>query len=233
MTTKCPSRKNIIIPMSSNNASSFMRNSSLNVTNINRELRNARTNILVDYIKSDNTGIIVTTNKVAQQSNLAIIDRYVKNSNDINSLQVENSRLPKSKLYLKIIGIPYYPHADSREKLSSSDIENVLKQNHIFDNISLASRPRIIKVSPKSDMAIVWIDIWDVQSRRNAKLLINQCCNVGNYIATVRGATMNPGVPQCKNYWRWGHSTFSCHIQGAKCVKCNGPHKSEHHREFR
>ena len=232
MTTKGPSRKNIIIPMSSDNASSFMRNSSLNIANINRELRNARTNILVDYIKSDNTGIIVTTNKVAQLSDLAIIDRYVKNSDDINSLQVEDPRLLKSKSYLKIIGIPYYPHADSREKLSSSDIESILKQNHIFDNISLASRPRIIKVSPKSDMAIVWIDIWDVQSGRNAKLLINRCFNVGNYIATVRGATMNPSVPQCKNCWRWGHSTFSCHIQGTKCIKCNGPHKSEHHREF-
>ena len=155
MTTKGPSRKNIIIPMSSDNASSFMRNSSLNVANINRELQNARTDILVDYIKSDNTGIIVTTNKVAQQSDLAIIDRYVKNSNDINSLQAEDPRLPKSKSYLKIIGIPFYPHADSQEKLSLSDIENVLKQNHIFDNISLASRLRIIKVTSKSDMAIV------------------------------------------------------------------------------
>ena len=38
MTTKGPSRKNIIIPMSSNNALSFMRNLSLNVANINREL---------------------------------------------------------------------------------------------------------------------------------------------------------------------------------------------------
>ena len=209
-----------------------MRNSSLNIANINKKLRNARTDILVNYIKSDNTRIIITTNKIAQQSDLAIINHCVKNSNDINSLQVKDPRLPKSKSYLKIIGIPYYPHADSQEKLSSSDIKNILKQNHIFDNISLASRPRIIKVSPKSDMAIVWINIWDVQSRRNAKLLINQCFNVGNYIATIRGATMNPGVPQCKNCWRWGHSTFSCRIQGAKCVKCNGPHKSEHHREF-
>jgi len=63
-------------------------------------------------------------------------------------------------------------------------------------------------------------------------MLINRCFNVGNYIATIRGANMNPGVPQCKNCWKWGHSTFSCRIQGAKCVKCNGPHKSEHHREF-
>jgi len=43
---------------------------------------------------------------------------------------------------------------------------------------------------------------------------------------------MNPGVPQCKNCWKWGHTTFSCRIQGSKCVKCNGPHKSENHCEF-
>jgi len=224
--------KPCIIPMSSDNVSSFMKNSSLNVANINRQLRNAKSDVLVDYVRSDNTGIIVITNKVAQQSDLSIIDHYVKNANDINALQVEDSRLPKFKSYLKIIGIPYYPHTNSQEKLMSSDIETILKQNHIFDNISLASRPRIIKVSPKSDMAIVWIDIWDVQSGHNAKLLINRCFNVGNNITTVRRANMNSGVPQCKNCWKWGHSTFSCRIQGAKCIKCNGPHKSEHHREF-
>ena len=232
MTTKGPSRKHIIIPMSSDNISSFMKNASSNVANLNRELHNAKTDVLVDYICLDNTGVIIVTNKVAQQSDLSIIDYYVKNSNDINALQVEDSRLPKSKSYLKITGIPFYPYANSQEKLSSFDVETILKQNHIFNNISLASKPRIIKVSPKSDMAIVWIDVWDVQSGQNAKLLINRCFNMGNHIATIRGANMNPGVPQCKNCWKWGHSTFSCRIQGAKCAKCNGPHKSEHHREF-
>ena len=159
MTTKGPSRKHIIIPMSSDNISSFIKNSSLNIANINRELRNAKTDVLVNYIHSDNTGITIVTNKVAQQLDLSIINHYVKNSNDINALQVEDSRLPKSKSYLKIIGIPFYPHSNSQEKLTSSDIKIILKQNHIFDNISLASKPRIIKVSPKSDMAIVWIDI--------------------------------------------------------------------------
>ena len=38
MTTKGLSRKNIIIPMSSKNTASFMRNFSINVANINREL---------------------------------------------------------------------------------------------------------------------------------------------------------------------------------------------------
>ena len=185
MTTKGPSRKQIIIPMSSDNISSFMKNASSNVANLNRELRNAKSDVLVDYICSDNTGVIIVTNKVAQQSDLSIIDCYVKNSNDINALQVEDSRLPKSKSYLKITGIPFYPFVNSQEKLSSFDVETILKQNHIFNNISLASKPRIIKVSPKSDMAIVWIDVWDVQSGQNTKLLINRCFNVGNHIAMI------------------------------------------------
>jgi len=158
-TTKGPSRKHIIIPMSSDNTTTFMKNSSLNIANINRELQNAKTDILVDYVRLDNTGITIITNKVAQPSDLSIIDQYVKNVNDINALQVEDSRLPKSKSYLKIIGIPFYPYLNSQEKLSSSDVETILKQNHIFNNITLASKPRVIKVLPKSDMAIVWIDI--------------------------------------------------------------------------
>ena len=155
MTTKGPSRKHIIIPISNDNISSFMKNSFLNIANINKELRNAKTDVLVNYVCLDNMGITIVINKVAQQSDLSIIDQYIKNSNDINALQVEDSRLPKSKSYLKIIGIPFYPHLNSQEKLTSLDIKTILKQNHIFDNISLASKPQIIKVSPKSDMAIV------------------------------------------------------------------------------
>ena len=195
MTTKWLSRKQIIIPMSSDNVTSFMKSSSFHVANINRLLCNAKSDVLVNYMYSDNTGIMVITNKVTQQSDMSIIDQYVKNSNNINSLQVEELRLPKSKSYLKIIDILYYSHANSQEKLTSNDIETILKQNHIFDNISLASKPRVIKVSLKSDMAIVWLDIWDTQSGYNAKMLINRCFNVGNYIVTIRGANMNPGIP--------------------------------------
>ena len=195
MTTKGLSRKQVIVPMSSENVLSFMKNSSLHVANINRLLYNAKSDVLVDYICSDNTGIMVIISKVTQQSDMAIIDQYIKSSNDIDSLQVEEPRLPKSKSYLKIIGIPFSPHANSQEKLTSNVIELILKQNYIFDNISLASKPRVIKVSPKSDMSIVWLDIWDVQSGNNAKMLINRCFNVRNYIATIWGANMNPGIP--------------------------------------
>ena len=159
MTTKGPFRKQIIIPMSRDNINSFMKSLSLYVANINRLLRNAKSDILADYICSDSTGITIITNKVSQQSDMSIIDNYVKNSNDINSLQVDELHLPKSKSYLKIIGILFFPHANSQDRLTPNDIKTILKQNHIFNNISLASKPRVIKVSPKSDMSIVWLDI--------------------------------------------------------------------------
>ena len=50
MTTKGPSRKHVIIPMSSENNSKFMKNSSLHVANINRLLRNVKSKVLVDFI---------------------------------------------------------------------------------------------------------------------------------------------------------------------------------------
>ena len=51
MTTKGPSRKHVIIPMSDNNISSFMKNSSAHVANINRALRNTTRTFLVNYSK--------------------------------------------------------------------------------------------------------------------------------------------------------------------------------------
>ena len=155
MMTKGPSRKQVIISMSGENINTFIKNSSLHVANINRLLCNTKSDVLVDYIRSNLTCVTIITNKVSQQSDMSIIDQYVKNSNNINTLQVEEPCLPMSKSYLKIIGIPFFSHVNSQDKLMLNDIELILKQNHIFDNISLASKPRVIKVSPKSDMSIV------------------------------------------------------------------------------
>ena len=159
MTMKGPSRKQIIIPMSKENINSFIKNSLLHISNINRQFCNAKSEILIDYIWAESLGITVVTNKVSQPSDLLLIDQYIKNSNNVNALQVEELQLPKSKLYLKIIGILYYPCNNLQECLTSNNIKTILKQNQIFDNISLAFKPWVIKVSPKSNMFIVWIDI--------------------------------------------------------------------------
>ena len=155
MTTKEPSRKQIIVSMSNGNNNAFMKNSVAHIANINRLLRNAKSEVVVDYIRPDPIGLLIITNKVTLQSDLQIIGQYIKKSKNINKLQVEEPRLPQSKSYLKIIDIPYYPNSKSQECLNSSNVEAILKQNQIFDNIKLASRPRIIKVSPKLDMSII------------------------------------------------------------------------------
>ena len=109
-------------------------------------------------------------------------------------------------------------------------VEKILKSNYIFNNILITFWSRIIKVSHKSDMAIIWLDIWDSQSDMNTRELINRYFNVGSFIATVWG--MNPGVSQYKKCWKWDHSTHSYRVQGSKCVKYNRLQLTEHHQQF-
>ena len=198
------------------------------ITNINKCLRNSKSDIVADFIRSTNNGIIITTSKLANDLNLATIENYLKNMQNVNSSSIESSRLPKSKLYMKIIGLPY---KINQEVISPNFIEGVLKKTHLFNGVMLASKPHVIKASPKSDMAVVWVDIWDSQSGSLAKNIINRCFNIGRFIATVKGTNMNPGVPQCKNCWKWEHLTLSCRSHISRCAKCYGAHITEHHRE--
>jgi len=192
MTTKEPLHKQVIIPMGNENIAKFMKNSAIHFTNLNRNLKNAKSEVLVDFICSDPVGITVIVNKVSLPSDLLIIKNYIKNSESIDSSQVDSPRLPQSKSYLKIIGIPFFFHNNLQNRLTANDAKLIIKQNQIFNNVTLASKPRVIKVSPK---AIVWIDIWDAQSGTKAKDLINRCFNVGRFIATIRGANANRGIP--------------------------------------
>ena len=94
MTMKGPSRKQVIISISNDNNAKFMRNLATYIANINRILRNAESEVLVDFICSDPLGITVVTNKVYLQSDLQMIDHYVKNAEDIDALQVDAPCLP-------------------------------------------------------------------------------------------------------------------------------------------
>jgi len=89
-----------------------MKNSAIHITNLNRILKNAKSEVLVDFICSDSVGITVITNKVSLPSGLLIIENYVKNSENIDSSQVDSPWLPQSKSYLKIIGISFFSHSN-------------------------------------------------------------------------------------------------------------------------
>ena len=141
--------------MSSNNIKKFMENSSLHIANINCSLCNTKSEVLVDFICIDNSYVTVVTNKVAVQSNLYIIENYIKEVEDINILNIDMPQLPQSKSYLKIIGIPFFPHNNSNECLTPNDVKTIIKQNNIFNNIVLASKPHVIKILSKSNMLII------------------------------------------------------------------------------
>ena len=144
--------------MNMENRNCFIKNSSVHISNINKALRNIKSEIVTDFVCLNSRSIIITTNKVLSTLNLQTIKRYIKNVNNIKSNQVETSRLPQSKSYLKIIGISYLME-DTNTSILADVVEKIIKENHIFNNIVLTLRLKVIKIFFKSNMSIVWINI--------------------------------------------------------------------------
>jgi len=137
MITKSPLYKQIIISIGSNNVERVMAQSNVHVTNITRSLKGIKLEVVVDFIRFDNKGIIITTNKVVAILDLNIVDEYMKNLNDIDSSDIMSPSLPQSKLYLKILNILYFVK-DNNLSLTSDIIERIIETSHIFNNIVLA-----------------------------------------------------------------------------------------------
>jgi len=100
------------------------------------------------------------TNEVAVILVLNIIEKYIKNVDDIDTNEVMSPRLSQSKIYLKILGIPYYIK-DTNLSIISDIIERVIQTTYIFNNTVLVSHSRIIKAFFKLNMAVIWVNIWD------------------------------------------------------------------------
>jgi len=64
MTTNSLSRKQVIILINNDNKKNFMEKSSVYVTNMNRALKNIKTEVMVDFIQSYSRDIIIVTNEV-------------------------------------------------------------------------------------------------------------------------------------------------------------------------
>ena len=134
MTTKRLLRKQIIIPMAKLNTELIINSTSSNITN---SLKNTKSNIIADFICLTNDGVIITTNKPANISDLLIIKKYMKNINNINLDNIDCFYLLKSKLYLKIIRLP---HNMENGMLTLKVVESVFKDLYLFKNVVLASK---------------------------------------------------------------------------------------------
>jgi len=105
------------------------------ISNINRLLKEVKSEIFVDFIHSDNKRLLITTNKVAAISNLNIIKKYMKDLNDIDLNNIISPELPQSKSYLKIFGILYFVK-DTNLLISSNIVESIIKSNQITFSIT-------------------------------------------------------------------------------------------------
>lgn len=81
MTTKNPSRKQIIISISINNAKAIISQANKHISNINKLLKDVKSNVSADFIYSNNKEVIITTNKVVAASDLNIVKKYIKKLN--------------------------------------------------------------------------------------------------------------------------------------------------------
>ena len=152
MTTRGLSRKEVIISMAKMNTELIINSAHIHISNVNKYLKNSKSDIITDFIRVTNNRIIIIINKPANVLNLSTIKKYLKNIKNINSDLIEGLYLPKSKSYIKIIGLPY---KTNQGVITPDSIEGILKELHLFKDVMLASKPCVIKASPKSDMTVV------------------------------------------------------------------------------
>jgi len=91
MTTKGPSRKQIIIPMGSDNSKKFLSLSGNHVTNINRALKSIKSDVVINFIRSEHRDLIVISNKVMAPSDMSIINNYIKHSNNLDVRDIQDA----------------------------------------------------------------------------------------------------------------------------------------------
>ena len=137
-----------------NLAKKFIKDSSMYDININRALKSIQSNMIANFIQAKDKEIVITTNNVSSNADLQKIEKYIKNSHSSDAEQISFPRLSQSKSYFKIVGIPYN-NESSNTHIFLDNIKCILKSNYIFNDIVLVSKPYIIKVSPKFDMAII------------------------------------------------------------------------------
>jgi len=154
ITTKGSLHKQVIISMSIDNIKKFIESSSNNVANINRTLKSIKSDTFVDFICSNYWSLIITTNKMSSLSDMNMIENYIRNVHTIDASNVQTIQLLQLKSYLKILGILYIME-DTNIAIKSGVVESIIKSTHVFKNIYITFQYCVIKVSLKSDMAII------------------------------------------------------------------------------
>ena len=87
------SRKQVIVSMSSKNTKRVITKLNTHIMNINSLLKDIKSDISAYFICSNNKDIVITTNKIAAVLDLKIMEKYIKEVNDVNVSNIMSPRL--------------------------------------------------------------------------------------------------------------------------------------------
>jgi len=139
MTIKKPLRKQVFVFISKINANIIRSSASFHINFINRHLKKTNSNTLANFIYIKKFGIIVITNQVTSVQDIGIIKKVPKEFENINQDLIKSSHLLQSKLYLKILDLPYYLE-NTNNSITSELVKEMIKNFHIFNDITPTSK---------------------------------------------------------------------------------------------
>jgi len=84
-----------------NNSENIMKLSNKHVANINRVLKDIKSDIIADFNYADNRSLTITTNKVAFTLDLNTIKKYIKNVDIIDLNDVRDAKVISVKIIPK------------------------------------------------------------------------------------------------------------------------------------
>ena len=160
MITQGPTRHQVLIPLAPAATEMVVANAASAVEFCNKGLVSAHSKLRVESVHKAWDGISMSTNSVASVAELEVIKQWLKKTAGLGEVTEVEPRLPQSKSFLKVLGVPYW---DSKTSLpvTPAQVAEALSSSPLFEGVTLASMPCIMKASPSSDMSVIWIDIWD------------------------------------------------------------------------
>ena len=107
MTTHGPTRCQVLIPLDTSTTEVVVVNAATAVESCNKGLVEAHSKLRVESVHKAWDGISMSTNFVASTAELEVIKQWLKKVTGLAASTVVKPRLPQSKSFLKILGVPY------------------------------------------------------------------------------------------------------------------------------
>ncbi|KXN83838.1 Serine/threonine-protein kinase HT1 [Leucoagaricus sp. SymC.cos] len=161
-TTWGPTHKQVLIPYSEMVTITCLQRHHHILETVNRGLINQHSKLHILAMSEGRSGaafgLAFSTNLVPTPSECDIIHEWLSKAIQCNKDKVPVPRVPMSKSYLKITGVNFYMptdwHEDGSNQLTADDVLYVMNCNPLFESITLASPPRVMRATPHSDMLI-------------------------------------------------------------------------------